>query len=168
MELTGAIRALAHVEPARGPVAIYTDSTYVIRGIREWIWNWQRRGWKTAEGADVLNRDLWEELLQHVMRHGRKSVEWHYVRGHARLATSGAMRLPSRSLAGVSSSSTMARSCSIRWRSSTSRTTRPFPHDRRAHHALAAHARRLRPTRTSASLTGRPCVTAHGRNASGA
>jgi ribonuclease HI len=82
MELTGAIRALAHVDPARGRIAIYTDSTYVIRGIREWIWNWRRRGWKTAEGADVLNRDLWEELLQQVMRHGKDAVEWHYVRGH--------------------------------------------------------------------------------------
>ena len=82
MELTGAIRALAHVEPARGPIAIYTDSTYVIRGIREWIWNWKRRGWKTAEGADVLNRDLWEALLAEVTRHGKDRVEWHYVRGH--------------------------------------------------------------------------------------
>src|SRR5215467_7564002 len=65
MELTGAIRALALVEAAH-PIAIYTDSTYVIRGIREWIWNWKRRGWKTAEGADVLNRDLWEALLGEV------------------------------------------------------------------------------------------------------
>jgi ribonuclease HI len=82
MELTGAIRALAHADPARGPVAVYTDSTYVIRGIREWIWNWKRRGWKTAEGADVLNRDLWEVLLAEVTRHGKDRVEWHYVRGH--------------------------------------------------------------------------------------
>ncbi len=82
MELTGAIRALAYVDARRHPIAIYTDSTYVIRGIREWIWNWKRRGWKTAEGADVLNRDLWEALLAEVTRHGKDSVEWHYVRGH--------------------------------------------------------------------------------------
>jgi ribonuclease HI len=84
MELTGAIRALAHLrlDAARSPIAIYTDSTYVIRGIREWIWNWKRRGWKTAEGADVLNRDLWEALLGEVTRHGKDVIEWHYVRGH--------------------------------------------------------------------------------------
>jgi ribonuclease HI len=82
MELTGAIRALAHLDSAPGPLAIYTDSTYVIKGIREWIWNWRRRGWKTAEGADVLNRELWEELLRLVMARGKSAIEWHYVRGH--------------------------------------------------------------------------------------
>jgi ribonuclease HI len=82
MELTGAIRALAHVEAAPGPIAMYTDSTYVIKGIRQWIWNWRRRGWKTAEGTDVLNRELWEELLRLVMAHGKDAIEWHYVRGH--------------------------------------------------------------------------------------
>ena len=40
-----------------GPVAVYTDSTYVIQGIREWIWGWRKRGWRTATGSDVLNRD---------------------------------------------------------------------------------------------------------------
>lgn len=82
MELTGAIRALAHLDAASGPIAMYTDSTYVIRGIREWIWNWRRRGWKTADGADVLNRDLWEALLRLVTSHGKDAVDWHYVRGH--------------------------------------------------------------------------------------
>ena len=45
MELTGAIRGLACVREVPGPVAVYTDSTYVIKGIREWIWAWRRRGW---------------------------------------------------------------------------------------------------------------------------
>src|SRR5689334_22942892 len=52
MELTGAIRALGTTGTTgkTGKVAIYTDSTYVIKGIREWIWGWRKRGWKTAEG----------------------------------------------------------------------------------------------------------------------
>src|SRR5262245_61101206 len=62
MELTGAIQSLEFIRKVDGPVAMYTDSTYVIKGIREWIWAWRRKGWKTAEGKDVLNRDLWEEL----------------------------------------------------------------------------------------------------------
>src|SRR5579871_6174978 len=66
MELTGAISALERLADTRGPIAIYTDSTYLIKGIREWIWAWRRRGWKTAEGADVLNRDLWERLSRAV------------------------------------------------------------------------------------------------------
>jgi ribonuclease HI len=82
MELTGAIRALERAAGDRGVLAIYTDSTYVIRGIREWIWSWTRRGWKTADGGDVLNRDLWERLLDLVTARGRHGLEWHHVRGH--------------------------------------------------------------------------------------
>jgi len=54
MELTAAIEALRHIGAASAPVAIHTDSTYVIRGIREWIRGWRRRGWRTAGGGDVL------------------------------------------------------------------------------------------------------------------
>jgi ribonuclease HI len=82
MELTGAIKALEHIAGDPQPVCIYTDSSYVIKGITQWVWNWQRRGWKTAEGGDVLNRDLWEQLLALVNAHGRNRVEWHWVRGH--------------------------------------------------------------------------------------
>ena len=83
MELTGAIRALEAVRGVAGTVAIYTDSTYLIKGIREWIWAWRARGWKTATGADVLNRDLWEELDALVSARPKRSIEWHYVKGHA-------------------------------------------------------------------------------------
>lgn len=82
MELTGPIEALRHLRDIAGPIAMYTDSTYVIRGIREWIWAWRRRGWKTAEGNDVLNRELWERLSHAVQERGAKGIEWHYVRGH--------------------------------------------------------------------------------------
>jgi len=52
MELTGAIQALTRLRETPGPLAVYTDSTYVINGIREWIWGWRKRGWKTASGGD--------------------------------------------------------------------------------------------------------------------
>jgi ribonuclease HI len=83
MELTAAIEALSAIGAVPGPVAIYTDSTYLISGIREWIWGWRRRGWKTSTGADVLNRDLWERLDRLVTSRGADTVDWHYVRGHA-------------------------------------------------------------------------------------
>ena len=83
MELTGSIRALGALEtPARAPVEMFTDSTYVIRGITEWIWGWRRRGWKNAAGLDVANRDLWEELSRQVTRVGAAGIQWRYVRGH--------------------------------------------------------------------------------------
>ena len=82
MELAGAIAALERVAGASGPVTIYTDSSYVIKGITQWVWSWQRRGWKTAEGGDVLNRELWEQLSSLVNARGRNRIAWHWVRGH--------------------------------------------------------------------------------------
>jgi ribonuclease HI len=82
MELTGAIMALSHLRELPGALAIYTDSTYVIQGIRGWIFGWRKRGWKTSTGGDVLNRDLWERLDDLVRARGKGGVTWHYVRGH--------------------------------------------------------------------------------------
>jgi ribonuclease HI len=82
MELSGAIGSLQHVADHGGPVVIYTDSTYVIQGITRWVWGWRKRGWKTAEGGDVLNRDLWERLAGLVGARARGSVDWRWVRGH--------------------------------------------------------------------------------------
>jgi len=81
MELTGPIEALSYLRSVPGRVAIYTDSTYVIRGIQEWIPNWKRRGWRTLDGKDVVNRELWERLWD-LVQDRRNPVEWHYVRGH--------------------------------------------------------------------------------------
>jgi ribonuclease HI len=83
MELTAAIQALTTISRIDGPVAMHTDSTYVIKGVREWIWAWRKRGWKTATGTDVMNRDLWQSLDALVSARGRDNVEWHYVRGHS-------------------------------------------------------------------------------------
>ena len=82
MELSGAIAALQHVANEPGSVAIYTDSTYLILGITQWMWGWRKRGWKTAQGGDVLNRDLWEQLSSLVGTRARGDVDWHWVRGH--------------------------------------------------------------------------------------
>lgn len=88
MELLGSIRALETVLRRALPetcVELYTDSTYVIRGITEWIHGWKKKGWKTAEGKDVLNQDLWEALdgvLGELRRAGKK-VEWKHIPGHA-------------------------------------------------------------------------------------
>lgn len=84
MELSGALRALEFIGSRPEAVDVYTDSVYVIRGITQWVWGWRNRGWKTAEGNDVANRELWQSLSGAVAR--RKSiapVNWHFVRGHA-------------------------------------------------------------------------------------
>jgi ribonuclease HI len=82
MELTAAIEALTHVQNVGGAIDLYTESTYVIKGIREWIHNWRRRGWTTMEGTPVSNRELWQQLDGLVSGRSRGSITWHYVRGH--------------------------------------------------------------------------------------
>lgn len=79
MELTAAIRALESLKrPCR--VHAYTDSEYLRRGISEWIADWKRRSWKTADRRPVKNVDLWKRLDELVATH---HVTWHWVRGHA-------------------------------------------------------------------------------------
>ena len=56
-----------------------TDSQYVMKGVREWMPNWKKRGWKTASKQPVKNVDLWQQLDALVSQH---EVEWRWVRGH--------------------------------------------------------------------------------------
>src|SRR2546427_4775752 len=49
MELTAVIRALESLNPPPCDVAVYTDSQYVQKGISEWLHDWKRRGWRTAD-----------------------------------------------------------------------------------------------------------------------
>jgi ribonuclease HI len=78
MELTAAIEALASLKrPCR--VSLTTDSQYVKKGVNEWMADWKRRGWKTADKKPVKNVDLWQRLDEASRRH---TVEWHWVRGH--------------------------------------------------------------------------------------
>jgi len=79
MELTAAIRGLqALKKPAR--VLLTTDSEYVMKGIREWMPNWKKRGWKTASRQPVKNADLWQLLDELVNQH---QVDWRWVKGHS-------------------------------------------------------------------------------------
>ncbi len=79
MELMAAIRSLETLtRPCQ--VTLYTDSEYVKKGITQWLPNWKRRGWKTAEKKPVKNADLWKRLDNAVSRH---EVQWRWVRGHS-------------------------------------------------------------------------------------
>jgi ribonuclease HI len=83
MEMTAALEALRYVKNINMPVAFYTDSTYLIRGITQWIFGWRRNGWKTSEGAEVANREIWEALSDVLKdRTVANKIEWHYTRGH--------------------------------------------------------------------------------------
>lgn len=78
MELLGVISGLeALKKPCR--VTITTDSTYVVKGMTEWIDGWIRKHWKNSQKKDVLNRDLWERLLRASEPH---EIEWVWIKGH--------------------------------------------------------------------------------------
>ncbi len=79
MELMAAIKALEALKtPCK--VDVYTDSTYVRSGIMQWIHDWKKRGWKTADKKPVKNVDLWQALDEAA---GKHEVKWHWVKGHS-------------------------------------------------------------------------------------
>lgn len=79
MELTAVIEALKVLKfPCE--VNLTTDSKYVCDAInQEWVYSWQKNGWKKADKKPALNVDLWEELLPLLEMH---SVTFNWVRGH--------------------------------------------------------------------------------------
>ncbi|MEQ4619429.1 MAG: ribonuclease HI [Corticimicrobacter sp.] len=79
MELLAVIEALGALR-RRCAVVLHTDSRYVQQGMTEWLPNWKRRGWKTADKKPVKNVDLWQRLDEQVARH---DVRWQWVKGHA-------------------------------------------------------------------------------------
>ena len=78
MELTAAIAALNALR-RECEVVLYTDSRYVLQGMTEWLPRWQHKGWRTAAGKAVENRDLWEQLIAAAAPH---RIRWEWVRGH--------------------------------------------------------------------------------------
>jgi ribonuclease HI len=79
MELMAVIQAM---ETLTKPcvVQINSDSRYVLQGITEWLENWKKRGWKTANKSAVKNEDLWRRLDTARERH---QIEWKWVKGHS-------------------------------------------------------------------------------------
>ncbi len=78
MALRSAIEGLRALK-RRSRVALYSDSNYLIRGMKEWVHDWARRGWK-RKGGRIEHLDLWGDLVRLAARH---RVEWRWVKGHA-------------------------------------------------------------------------------------
>lgn len=64
---------------------ISTDSTYVLGGATGWVYGWAKNGWKTRDGEDVLNQDLWQELMGLTLKLSSQNVKISYdkVKGHS-------------------------------------------------------------------------------------
>lgn len=79
MELMAVIQALKALK-RRCKVVVHTDSQYVQKGMMEWIANWKRRDWRTADKKPVKNADLWRLLDEQV---GQHDLSWKWVKGHS-------------------------------------------------------------------------------------
>ena len=73
MELLAVIEGLAVLkEPC--DVTLISDSSYVIKGINEWL-----EGWKRKEFAKVKNPELWQRYVEVSKNHKVRGI---WVRGH--------------------------------------------------------------------------------------
>lgn len=82
MELTAFIKAFEGLKDVKEDelFVVYTDSSYLINGITKWIYSWEKRNWITQNKEPVLNKDLWEEILELTKN---KNIDWQHVPGHA-------------------------------------------------------------------------------------
>ena len=79
MELKAVVEALKTVAGKKLPVEIYTDSKYVVEGAKGWVYSWAKNGWITSTKTEVLNKELWQELLPLL---GKVEIIWYKVPGH--------------------------------------------------------------------------------------
>jgi ribonuclease HI len=79
MEMRAVIEGLKNT-PENSDVEIHTDSEYVMKGATLWIKNWQKNNWQTKDKRQVLNKDLWLEILKETTK---RKVEWRKVVGHS-------------------------------------------------------------------------------------
>lgn len=85
MELQAVIEALKYLSARKDlaeNVTIYADSSYVLGGVTNWIFGWEKNGWKTANKKPVLNQELWKELIMRV-REFKGKITWQKVKGHS-------------------------------------------------------------------------------------
>jgi len=78
MEMLAVIRSLELLKRPEN-VKIYTDSSYVQKGMTEWLTAWKAKGWRTSTKKEVKNSDLWKQLDALANEH---KIEWIWVKGH--------------------------------------------------------------------------------------
>ncbi|MFA6393124.1 MAG: ribonuclease HI [Candidatus Paceibacterota bacterium] len=86
MELKACIEALKYISARQGlaenDVTINADSSYVLNGITNWIFGWEKNGWRTANKKPVMNQELWQELIA-LVREFKGKIIWQKVKGHS-------------------------------------------------------------------------------------
>jgi ribonuclease HI len=76
MELMAVIAGLEAIKKEGIPVAIYSDSEYVVKAVEQgWLWTWEKKNF-----AKKKNVDLWK---RYIPLHKKYKPKFHWVRGHA-------------------------------------------------------------------------------------
>ena len=80
MELTAVVEGLKLLKfPCE--VELYSDSAYIVNAFNQgWIYNWKKKNWKTADGKEVKNKEIWQELYELTQTH---KVIFNKVKGHS-------------------------------------------------------------------------------------
>jgi ribonuclease HI len=78
MELVAAIQSLRSLSD-RARVELYSDSEYLVYGMRAFVFRWERHGWRNRRGSALLYRELWEELIG---LDARLRIRWTWIKGH--------------------------------------------------------------------------------------
>jgi len=79
MEMQAAIEALKALKQPCA-ITIISDSSYLVKGMTEWIHNWKKTGWKNSQKKAVANQELWQQLDTLATVH---RVKWQWIKGHA-------------------------------------------------------------------------------------
>jgi|TARA_B110000003_G_C16651924_1_gene534570 ribonuclease HI len=79
MELKAVIMALKEIDLGN-EITIITDSSYVQKGISEWILKWKQNGWRSSNRKPVKNKDLWVDLDD---ISSKFIIKWEWIKGHS-------------------------------------------------------------------------------------
>ena len=70
-------------------IILHLDSEYVRKGITEWIKNWVKNNWKNSSKKEVVNKNIWQEILKYkddinknLLEKKYPEIKWNYVAGH--------------------------------------------------------------------------------------
>lgn len=90
-EMMAVLRALEivmdHIDPrSERAVVVHTDSMLLVNSFTKWLPGWKARGWKKADGTEVMHPDLLMsvEAILAARKSAGKPVSFVHVRAHAR------------------------------------------------------------------------------------
>lgn len=80
-ELFAIKRALEVTQDDPRDLLIKSDSNYSMQCVTDWLPNWRRHGFSTANNTPVKNRDLIESIDNLIQERGPSKVKFEFVKG---------------------------------------------------------------------------------------